>query len=128
MCVRAIDEVGDKTGWITAVTNRIGNPAQKAEGAPTGHDLVDHCLFARQQYEKHGIKVERCKGAMSGFWILTSKHAWMKCGGFDEGRKRLLGVDNRYSRALSKAGFKHYRLPGLYVYHIYRDKKLHQRW
>lgn len=128
ICLKAIDQIGNETGWISAVTNRIGNPAQKASGAPLSHDLREHCDFARQLYEKHGGKVERCKGAMSGFWILTNKTAWRKCGGFNEAKKGLLGVDNHYSRALSIAGYKHYLIPGLYVYHIYRQKKILQRW
>ncbi len=128
MCVEAIAQVGHLTGWISAVTNRIGNPAQRAEGAPMSHDIVEHCAFARQLYEKNGNKVERCRGAMSGFWILTNRTAWRKCGGFDENRKRLLGVDNKYSQALSRAGFRHFRIPGLYVYHIYQQKKLYMRW
>ena len=66
----------------------------------------------------------RVPGALSGFFILTSKTAWKDCGGFDEKRKRLLGVDNRYSRALNKAGYALYCMPGLYFYHIYKDKSL----
>ena len=128
MCVEAIAQVGHRTGWISAVTNRIGNPAQRVEGAPMSHDLVEHCAFAKQLYEKHGNLVQRCRGAMSGFWILTNKTAWQKCGGFDESRKRLLGVDNKYSQALSRAGFQHFKIPGLYVYHIYQQKKLYMRW
>lgn len=128
MSIDAIEQVGDKTGWISAVTNRIGNPAQRVEDAPRGHDLEKHIDFSRKQYIKYGSKVERIPGAMSGFWILTSKTAWRKCGGFDENRKRLLGVDNKYSAALSQAGYPHYRMPGLYVYHIHREKKLLQRW
>jgi GT2 family glycosyltransferase len=129
MSIQAIEELEDKpVGWISAVTNRIGNPAQKALAAPETNNLEDHILFARKLYEQHGSKVERCKGAMSGFWILTNKTAWKKCGGFDENRKRLLGVDNKYSQALNRAGFAHYRMPGLYVYHIYRQKKIFMRW
>jgi GT2 family glycosyltransferase len=128
MCLSAIEQIGDKTGWITAVTNRIGNPQQRSAGAPMTHNIEDHCLHARRQYAIHGSKVERCKGAMSGFWILTNKTAWKQCGGFDENRQRLLGVDNLYSRALSIYGYKHYRMPGLYVYHIYHQKKKLMRW
>lgn len=128
MCVEAIKQVGHKTGWISAVTNRIGNPNQRVEDAPLSHDLVQHIEFARVQYEKHGSQAVRCRGAMSGFWILTNKTAWKRCGGFDEKRKRLLGVDNKYSQALSRAGYAHYKIPGLYVYHIYQQKKIYMRW
>jgi len=128
MSIAAITQVGRDTGWISAVTNRIGNPHQKAEGAPMSHDIEEHCLYAKALYNRYGNKVERCLGAMSGFWILTNKTAWKKCGGFDESRRRLLGVDNKYSQALSRAGYAHYRMPGLYVYHIYHEKKIFQRW
>lgn len=128
MCVSAINTLGHRTGWISAVTNRIGNPAQRAENAPMSHDITEHCKFARELYERYGKRLEPCRGAMSGFWILTNKTAWRKCGGFDENRKRLMGVDNKYSQALSLAGYQHYRMPGLYVYHIYQQKKLFMRW
>lgn len=129
MCINAIQQLEDKpVGWISAVTNRIGNPAQKAQDAPMSNDLVEHINFAKHLYKLHGNKVERCRGAMSGFWILTNKTAWRKCGGFDENRQRLLGVDNKYSQALNRAGFAHYRMPGLYVYHIYRQKRIFMRW
>jgi GT2 family glycosyltransferase len=128
MCVEAINNLPGPTGWITAVTNRIGNPAQRCDEAPDSNDLVHHCYFAKQRYEKYGTVLERCPGGMSGFWILTNKTAWEMAGGFNEKRGRLLGVDNDYSRALSKAGLPHYRMPGLYVYHIYRQKKILQRW
>jgi len=129
MCCSAVQQLkGEPVGWISAVTNRIGNPAQKAKDAPKSNNLEDHFSFARKLYEEYGSKVERCKGAMSGFWILTNKTAWRKSGGFDENRKRLLGVDNKYSQALNRAGYRHYRMPGLYVYHIWRQKKLFMRW
>jgi GT2 family glycosyltransferase len=135
MCQKAIFQLESlrpdglpPTGWISAVTNRIGNPAQKVQDAPDTEDIGMHCVFARDLYQKHDCKVERCTGAMSGFFILTNKTAWKKAGGFNENRKRLLGVDNLYSRDLSLAGFAHYRMPGLYYYHIYRKKRIYQRW
>jgi GT2 family glycosyltransferase len=66
--------------------------------------------------------VQRFKGALSGFFILTSKTAWKAAGGFDENRKRLVGVDNYYSRAISQAGYQLWGMPGLYFYHIYKQK------
>jgi GT2 family glycosyltransferase len=129
MSMAAIRQLkGKPWGWISAVTNRIGNPAQKSANAPISNNIEDHCQFAHKLYDEHGDKVERCKGAMSGFWILTNKTAWKKCGGFNEKRKRLVGVDNHYSQSLNRSGFAHYRMPGLYVYHIYRQKKLFMRW
>jgi len=128
MCVDAINLIGDRTGWISAVTNRIGNPGQKVKDGPMSHDIREHCAFARKLYEMHGSNVQQCRGAMSGFWLLTNKTVWKEVGGFDENKKRLYGVDNRYSGALNRAGYMHFKLPGLYVYHMYGQKKLFQRW
>lgn len=133
MCQYAIKELGHKTGWITCVTNRIGAPQQRADGAPKTHDIVDHVAYARDLFKEHSkvdangvlekTTLKRIPGALSGFFILTNKTAWRACGGFDENRKRLMGVDNKYSRALGKAGFAHYYMPGLYFYHIYGFKR-----
>jgi len=135
MCQNAIEQVGTKTGWITCVTNRIGAPQQREFDAPKGNDVADHILYAKQLFKHHSridgdgklirTQVARIPGALSGFFILTNKRAWKKCGGFDETRKRLLGVDNRYSRALSRAGYAHYYMPGLYYYHIYGQKNVY---
>lgn len=133
MCQYAIKAVGHRTGWITCVTNRIGAPQQRAPQPPEGHDVTQHMAYARQLFDQYSrvdnrgvlkeTVVERIPGALSGFFILTNKTAWRACGGFDENRKRLMGVDNRYSKALSRAGYAHYFMPGLYYYHIYMHKR-----
>lgn len=128
MCISAIKEVGHKTGWITAVTNRIGAPQQRCSDAPEGDDIGVHAAYSRGRYEEFGHTVRRVPGALSGFFILTNRTAWKKCGGFNENRQRLIGIDNDYSKALSRAGFPHYQLPGLYCYHIYRKKREFLRW
>lgn len=138
-CVSAIEQCGNDTGWITCVTNRIGGHSQKAKSfmpeddpPPVSDDIADHMQYSRKMHQKYNemngdghlvrANVQRFKGALSGFFILTNKTAWKASGGFDENRKRLIGVDNRYSQALSKAGFKLMGMPGLYFYHIYRKK------
>lgn len=133
MCLDAIARVPANCGWITAVTNRIGNKNQRAVSKqgleiPDTEDLSVHCLFSRALYNEWGKQLVRCRGAMSGFFILTRKTAWEAAGGFDESRQRLLGVDNLYSRDLGRAGYLFYKLPGLYFYHMYRKKKLYMKW
>jgi GT2 family glycosyltransferase len=128
MCISAIQEVGSKTGWITAVTNRIGAPQQKCSDAPKGDNIEEHAKYSRGRFEEFGGMVRRVPGSLSGFFILTSRTAWKKCGGFNEARGGMMGVDNDYSRALSRAGYQHYQLPGLYCYHRYRQKKKFLRW
>lgn len=137
LCVDAIRQYGHEAGWITCVTNSIGGQSQKAKnyGAepPAGHDLVDHMRYGKMLHRKyntmdpctgHVVKtdVRRFKGALSGFFILTSKSAWRDAGGFDESTGRLLGIDNRYSRAVCQAGYRLMGMPGLYFYHVYRHK------
>jgi len=137
-CVSAIQQVGNTAGWITCVTNRIGSNSQKVhrfmpeDPPPQGHDITEHITYARKVHQQFNVtdgnglllraEVRRIPGALSGFFILTSKTAWGRAGGFDENRQRLMGVDNAYSRDVCKAGYKLYCLPGLYFYHIYREK------
>jgi len=128
MSIRAIRQVGHDAGWITAVTNRIGNPGQRAPNAPATHDLVEHIAYAKHMYETFGDQVVRFRGALCGFFILTSKTAWKKAGGFNEGRTGLNGVDNDYSRAVQRAGYTLYGMPGLYFYHMWREKNRLMKW
>jgi len=124
ICLEAIKQAPPKTGWISAVTNKIGNPCQKAENSPVGENLVEHIKFAKQLYKEHGNKLVSGKALLSGFFILTNKTAWKDIGGFPDKRKGILGVDNDYCRALKRAGYKTFIMPGLYYYHLWRLKKL----
>jgi len=138
-CVSAINQVGDVAGWITCVTNRIGSNSQKAkrfmppdDPPPLNNTIEHHMAYSRRAHQMNNTmnedgtlakaRVVRVPGALSGFFILTSKTAWAASGGFDENRKRLMGVDNAYSSALSRAGYQLWCMPGLYFYHIYRLK------
>ncbi len=138
-CVSAIEQCGEKAGWITCVTNRIGGKSQKAKFymseryPPPGDDnILRHMKYSRKMHREYNVvdgngklvsaKVQRFKGALSGFFILTNKTAWKVAGGFDETKKRLMGVDNKYSQALNRAGYQLWGMPGLYFYHIYRQK------
>ena len=128
MSLAAVDQVGDVAGWITCVCNRIGNPGQRRKPDPDTDNVIDHIAHARHLYETHGKRVKRFKGALSGFFILTSKRAWAAAGGFNEARGGMLGVDNDYSRAVQKAGFGLFGMPGLYFYHLYKKKRRVMRW
>ena len=140
-CVSAIEQCGDKAGWITCVTNRIGSNSQKAkffmadtDQPPLCNTMEKHIAYSRQMHQKYNTtnadgslveaKVQRFQGALSGFFILTNKTAWKAAGGFNESRQRLMGVDNWYSRDLSRAGYQLWGMPGLYFYHIYRQKTI----
>lgn len=138
-CLSAIDQVGNIAGWITCTTNRIGSNSQRArmfmpkdEPPPLSNNIDEHIAYARSMHRKYNVmdvtgkllkaEIKRVPGALSGFFILTSKTAWKDAGGFDQTRTRLMGVDNLYSRALTKAGYQLWAMPGLYFYHIYKLK------
>jgi GT2 family glycosyltransferase len=134
MCLFATNALKDyRVGWITCVTNKIGAPQQRSLDAPQNHDIISHIHHAKKLFHEYSVVddkgilketvVTRVPGALSGFFILTNKVAWKACGGFDESRKRLMGVDNRYSKALSKAGYQLFIMPGLYFYHIHTLKR-----
>ncbi len=130
MCLDAIKQVGHEAGWITGVTNRIGCSAQKAEtwGASIdleNDDYLQHVKYARMLWEKHGNKLVSANNhEFSGFFILTHKKAWNAVGGVAD----KMFVDRQYSRAIVKAGYQQYVMPGLYFYHLHKKKQEVWQW
>jgi len=126
MCLSMIKQLGHSAGWITGVTNAIACSWQFCPNAPKNNDIIDHMKFAKTRITEYGNKLSLMDPAtmglpFSGFMILTHKKAWQDTGGFDNG---FLGVDNNYFNKLVKAGYKTYVAKGLYMYHIYGQKKL----
>lgn len=127
-CLSAIQRVGHRAGWITCRTNRIGCPHQLDKTAPQGDDIMAHMAHAGKLWQQYGDKLQmidttqtiKPANKFSGLFILTHKEAWEKAGKFKDG---FLGVDNDYYDKIIKAGYKSYVLPGIYVYHIYHNKK-----
>lgn len=127
MCLRAIDAVGHRAGWITGVTNAIACAYQLCPNAPKSQDILQHMAFAKKLHNKNGdrlvmVDAQTKRQWFSGFMILTHKQAWKDSGGFQDG---FLGVDNYYHAALARAGYNGYVMPGMYMYHTYRLKS---RW
>jgi GT2 family glycosyltransferase len=126
MCLSAIKSVGYSAGWITGMTNAIACSHQFKPHAPKNANILAHIDFAKKEYNSHSNKLimmeDNVPLPFSGFMILTHKKAWEKTGGFMDG---FLGVDNDYYKKLEAAGYARYVMPGLYMYHIYGDKK---RW
>jgi GT2 family glycosyltransferase len=117
IAVHAIQKAPN-AGLLTCVTNRIGCPQQRCVDAPKGDDMAEHIEFARRRFAMFGYTVNELPHAKpSGMLMLTSKRAWERCGGFQEG---FLGVDNAYAQAIRNAGMKVYLMEGLYVYHAYK--------
>jgi hypothetical protein len=119
VCQRAIQEHPD-AGLFTCFTNNIMCKHQKDSGAPDGHDIAAHRARAKALWDGNGYRCsENAKWLIGGFFMLTSKAAWQRAGGFPE--DGFFGVDNEYHRRVLKAGLKCYRMDGLYCYHL-RDR------
>ena len=123
ICIKAINKIGHKAGWMTCFTNRIGCKFQKAPGIDRKNDDIRyHREYARKLYFRHKNKVTDLTvmkgGRFSGMFILTHKQAWKDAGGFLE-NIGFFNVDCRYFTAVKKAGYHVYRMDNLYVYHGY---------
>ncbi len=125
MCLHAIVDVGHKAGWISAVTNRAANGSQKAPGAPTSENLVEHIQFAEQLYNQYGTELtEPLNPEFTGFFILTHRQAWYDVGGFD----LAFHCDGNYAKKLLEHNYKLYVMPGLYLYHLQDEKNKYWTW
>lgn len=103
-------------GLFTCFTSVCGNVYQACPGAPTGHDIKRHRVKAREVWDKGQYNVTPItKQLIAGHFMLTSRAAWKKAGGFMDG---FLGVDNDYHRRVMKAGMGVYRMDGVYAYHL----------
>jgi GT2 family glycosyltransferase len=119
-------KLGHQAGWISAVTNRCASSAQKSEGCPAESDnLVDHIRWAEKVWEEHGAATVE-GGGDNGLTILTHKAAWERAGGFPTDRG--FHVDGDYYKAITKAGYKTYVMPGNYVYHLMDRKNDVWKW
>jgi len=129
-CINVIERLDHKAGWITAVTNRIACAYQLDRFAPNGDDIMNHMQYAKKRWTEFGDTAQLIDGnvpnpGFSGFFMLTHREAWEKVGGFIDG---FLGVDNAYWKALIKNNYDTYIMPGIYVYHIYRNKKYWEKF
>lgn len=118
--VAAIEAQPD-AGLFTAVTNRVGNKAQRAPGVLVdNHDIRYHRKKGRELFERHYaelVDVTDIEPPISGVVMVIKKAVWARVGGFARG---FLGVDNRMHVDLREHGLRIYMLKGLYVYHWYR--------
>ena len=126
MCLNAIERVGNKAGLITAKCNRIGPTTQLYKPQKDTDNIKDHIKIAREVYFKYGNRISFVKQTpgsyLSGFFMLTSKTAWKKVGGFRDMGKGLSKIDADYSKRLKEVGYGLYVIEGLYFYHLYKYK------
>lgn len=118
LCQKAIENYPG-AGLFTCWTNNLGRTMQRDPHSPQGHDLQDHIEHARSMFETYQYSCTQIDKA-SGMFLLISKNAWTKVGGFPG--VGIFKEDWDFSRRLTRAGFPIYRIDGLYVYHL-RDRK-----
>lgn len=106
-------------GCLSAIANRVGNPAQKVANLQDTHDILYHRKIGKLIQQQQGTKVNDATNThcISGVVILVKKSVWKKAGGFADG---FLGVDNDFHTRVVKAGEKVGVMRGLYLYHFYR--------
>jgi len=103
-------------GLFTAVTNAV-YPKWQCVKMGYAHDVKKHRMLGSDLLLSKRTQTKPCRGRLSGVVILTSRRAWEKSGGFQDG---FMGVDNAYHTAVAKAGYDVLLMEGLYVYHWYR--------
>lgn len=133
----AWDTLGEKIGFLSFVTNRIGPRCQRSDHPELrryefGHDPDDiklHMQIAADRWRKYKFDIRDVTDVpapgtpMSGITILTHKKAWEAAGGFPHGKNGFAEVDWRYSLAVKKAGFRWYTMRGVVVFHTYKFLK-----
>ena len=115
LCQQAIKN-SPKAGIITCLTNNIGCSYQLDKYAPVTHDIMQHIYYAKTINGYGVTDVSNEKMAISGMFMLINKQAWKEAGGFPG--VGFFKEDNDFGRAVLKAGWKIYRMDGLYVYHL----------
>jgi GT2 family glycosyltransferase len=120
LCREAITRV-PAAGIFTALTGNIGSSAQLLKWAPSPQDSIPaHQEIALKLWRKRGTGLtDITEDSISGFFLLTSRTAWEKAGGFPE--PGLFGVDREYRRRVVAAGLRVFRIDGIYVFHL-RDR------
>ena len=105
-------------GIFTAWSNNIGNKKQQSPGAPTlRHSVILHKNHGHRVWQMHKYACSNIDPHLiGGFFILTSRTAWIKAGKFRG--TGLLGEDNEYHRRMMACGLKTYRINGIYALHL----------
>ena len=112
-----INKYGDGTGIFTCYTNRIGYGHQRYRGEVSEDSDIKHHIEIAKNLESLHLSVTKMPELISGFFMVVKKSAWEKVQGFPDG---LLGVDDKFSRKIHKAGFDILRMDTIYLWHNYR--------
>jgi len=102
-------------GMLTAATNRIASPWQRAaEADRDNHDMAYHRKLGAARLERRTLlDVTDTKG-LGGVLMCLSRRTWEQAGGFVDG---MFCVDHMMHFAVARAGLRVYVLESLYVYH-----------
>jgi GT2 family glycosyltransferase len=109
-------------GLFTIFGSAGGCRFQRLKAAPArNQSILLHRLFAKNIWKKFKYSCTVNDPNIphqwiSGFFMLTSKTAWKKAGGF--GDNGLFAQDHLYHRRIVAAGLKCYRIDGIYCYHL----------
>lgn len=127
-CLQAIEQVGEKAGLISCVTNRIGCPLQKANiprAEANSDDLRIQGPVAQFHSGFYGfggrpaiIDVTDSSHKLSGMFFLTRRKVWDEVGGVPD--DKFIGMDNYYHDRVKEAGYRIYVMQNLYVFHNYQ--------
>ncbi len=107
------------TGLFLCQTNRVKNLQQCYEGAISENtDLAYHAKIAKRLETTNKLQVKEMDRVASGYFMCFTKKTWKEVGGFH--RNGILAVDNLFSKAILKKGYKIRIMMDLYAIHYYR--------
>lgn len=102
-------------GLVTATTNRIASPWQRAaEADRDNHDMAYHRKIGAARLERRTLLDITVTKGLGGVLMMLSRRSWERAGGFVDG---MLCVDHMMHFAIARAGLRVYMLESLYVYH-----------
>jgi len=104
---------------FSCVANRIGTHKQRVHANQcTNPSMRYHRVKAEEYYNRFGSMVRKDSPTVSGLMMLFNKETWEQVGKFPE--DGMIGIDTRFSKAISQQGYEVGILQGLYVMHYYR--------
>jgi GT2 family glycosyltransferase len=116
ICQTVIAKYGKTAGMFSCRTNHLGKTIQRDGNAPQNDHLGEHIDYATEIFKTHQYQCTECTDKFSGMFFLIKKFAWEKVNGFPG--VGIFKEDWDFSRKLLIAGFKLWRIDGLYVYHL----------
>lgn len=118
-CLQAVRRY-PKAGLFTALCNRMSSTNCRCDLAPEGDDIAVHRMFALK-WRDHiaGVSAKDITASTgsraTGIFLMTSKAAWRKVGGFR--KEGFQGTDYDYHDRMRAHGLEVRRIDTLYLYH-----------